>query len=84
MTEQEFQKEIGEIKGLLANISKHTHHPLWRSFANGMLSGIGSIFGVAIAIFLVGWILNTVGVIPAFQQQAGEWKQLLDNLQKVR
>lgn len=84
MTEQEFQKEIGEIKSLLSNISKHTHHPIWRSFVNGMLSGLGSIFGVVLALTIIGWILNTVGVIPAFQHQAGEWKQLLDNLSKNR
>lgn len=84
MTEQEFQKEVGEIKTYLQKISSNTYHPLWRSFVNGGLSGLGSIFGVALGLAAIGWILNAVGIIPAFSGQVGEWKQILENLQKVK
>ena len=80
MTEQEFQKEIAEIKGELRRISSNTHSPVWRSFVTGTLSGLGGIFGVAIALTLIGWILNTVGVIPAFKNDVTRVQQDLDSL----
>ena len=84
MTEQEFQKEIKDIKITLISIAKNTYHPIWRSFLNGMLSGMGSVLGAALAIAAIGWVLNTIGVIPEFRQQVGEWKQILDNIQRNR
>jgi hypothetical protein len=82
MNEQEFQKEILEIKGELRKISKNTHTPVWRSFVTGTLSGLGSVVGVAIALTIIGWILNIVGVIPAFKAQVTHIEQTLDSLRK--
>lgn len=84
MTEQEFQKEISEIKGELKAIRKNTYHPVWRSFINGTLSGLGSIFGVALALTIIGWILNTVGVIPAFRSEVARINQTLDQMRNTR
>ena len=84
MTEQDFQKEITEIKNELKGIRKNTHSPVWRSFVTGTLSGLGSIMGVAIALALIGFILNTVGVIPAFRNEVNRINQTLDQLRKTK
>jgi len=84
MNEQEFQREILEIKGELQKIAKNTHSRVWKSFFTGMLSGLGSIVGVAIALAVVGWILNTIGVIPAFKSEVSRLNRVLDQYQQNR
>jgi hypothetical protein len=82
MTEQDFDKHISVIEGELKKISSNTHSPLWKSFVSGALSGLGGIFGVAIALAAIGWILNTVGVIPAFRSEVVRLNQALDEIQQ--
>jgi hypothetical protein len=84
MTEDEFKKEISEIKTELKKIDSNTYHPVWKSFITGMLSGMGSVLGVVIAVAVIGWILNTVGVIPALKDKVNSWQQTLDNFQRNR
>ena len=56
-------------------ILNKTMRSYWVSFSRGLLTGFGSILGAGIAIILIGWFLNVIGVIPAFQKQAEQWKQ---------
>ncbi len=48
----------------------------WLSFAKGIMTGFGSVLGAGLAIILIGWFLTVIGVIPAFQKQAEEWRQV--------
>ena len=84
MTEEEFKKEILEIKGELKKISGNTRNPIWKSFATGTLSGLGSVIGVAIALAAIGWILNTVGIIPAFKTEVIKINQTLDQIRQSK
>ncbi len=88
MTEEDFQKEIAEIKDYLKIIGKNTKQPVWHSFFKGMLSGLGSVIGIVLAVAAVGWILNVMGIIPGFKNQAVElktmWQETLDQARKVR
>ena len=58
--------------------------PWWRSLLHGAMSGLGSVVGVAIAVVLVGWLLNIIGIIPAFQREADSWRQLLQQTQQQK
>lgn len=84
MMEQDLKQEIADIKSELKQISKNTHSGLWRSFLTGTVSGIGSIVGVAIALIIFGYILNAVGIIPAFRAQVHKWNGYLDYLMQNR
>ena len=42
----------------------------WLSLVRGLFTGFGSVLGAGLAILLIGWFLNIIGVIPAFQKQA--------------
>lgn len=80
--EQEFLKKVDEIVSTMHAIEqKVVKLSPWRSFFNGIMSGIGSIIGVALALALVGWLLNLAGVIPAFQRQVDDWRQILNQTQ---
>lgn len=58
--------------------------PWWRTLLNGVMSGLGSVVGVGIAVILVGWLLNIIGIIPAFQREADSWRQLLQQTQQQK
>lgn len=51
------------------------------SFVRGILTGFGYVIGAGLAIIIIGWILNAVGVIPAFTRQADEWKNIFQRTQ---
>jgi len=84
MNEQDFDKHILEIKGELQKITKNTHSSVWRSFVTGTLSGLGSVVGVAIALAIIAWILNTAGVIPAFRGEVTRINTFLDSVKNSK
>lgn len=49
----------------------------WHALFRGMLSGFGYIMGAFVALLIIGWMLNVVGIIPAFSRQADAWRQTL-------
>ncbi len=66
----------------------HKTESIWRAFVRGIVHGIGSIFGIVVALLMVGWILNAMGVIPGLKTQAKQWQdmwqQTLDQVKRVR
>jgi hypothetical protein len=53
---------------------------LWQVFARGLINGAGYVVGAAIILTLIGWILNAVGVIPAFTQGVNEFRTSIDRI----
>ncbi len=58
--------------------------PWWRSLIHGTMTGLGSVMGVIIALALLGWILNIIGVIPALRTETEQWKNLIQRAQQQR
>lgn len=87
MIDPELKTELDKINRSLTGIF-HKTESLWRAFARGVLQGIGGILGVALAVATIGWILNVMGVIPGFREQAKEWKSMwqetLEQVRKIR
>jgi hypothetical protein len=54
----------------------------WTALWKGMLYGLGSVIGAAVAVIIIGWFLNVIGVIPAFQRQADLWRQAFQQTQR--
>ena len=87
MTDPELKTQLEKMDQHLVGIF-HKTESLWRAFARGVLQGLGSIIGIVIAVALIGWVLNTMGVIPSLRQRAGEWKAMwqdtLDQVRKIK
>ena len=66
-------KEIQNLNENIQKLNSRLNSPLL-AFLKGILAGFGSVLGAGIAIILIGWFLNVIGVIPAFQKQATEWR----------
>lgn len=79
----ELKAKLDQInKNLIALYNKS--ESLWRAFFRGVASGIGSIVGVAIALAIAGWVLNSIGVIPAFREQTRQWQQTLEEIRQLK
>lgn len=72
-----------ELRELNENIIKmnRTMSSAWLSLGKGFVGGLGSVLGAGIAIILIGWFLNVIGVIPAFREQADQWRQVFEQAQ---
>ena len=79
MTDNDFHEKLVEIND---NVAKINHRiggsgmALWR----GILSGFGYVIGALVALIIIGWVLNVVGIIPAFRETVNSLK---DNLQQT-
>jgi hypothetical protein len=82
MIDPDLKKQLDQLDAHLVEIRKS--NAISKSFWRGFLSGIGSIIGVAITVALIGWILNTIGVIPAFREQARQWQETLEGVRRIR
>lgn len=53
---------------------------LWQVFMRGLVNGAGYVIGAALILTLIGWVLNAVGVIPAFTQGVTEFRASIDRI----
>jgi hypothetical protein len=87
MIDPELKEQLEKMDRRLVGIF-HKTESLWRAFVRGVLQGLGSIIGVVLAILIAGWILNAMGVIPGFKQQATKfqnmWQDTLEQVKKIK
>jgi hypothetical protein len=86
MIETDLKARLDEMNDNLVQIKKNGG--VWKSFVRGILTGIGSVLGAVVAITIVGWVLNTIGVIPGFKEQAkkfqGMWQETLEQARRIK
>lgn len=79
MIDPELKEHLEEIERELVKMRRMTTgmpHALIR----GVVYGAGYVIGAVLIIIIVGWILNIVGVIPAFSHQVSEFRNALENV----
>jgi Na+-transporting NADH:ubiquinone oxidoreductase subunit NqrD len=79
MIDPELKKHLEIIENELAHMRKETVS-LKASLVRGLIYGAGYILGAALILIIIGWILNIVGIIPAFNEGVKEFR---DALQQV-
>ncbi len=73
------------LKSINASIDKLNKGNGWfRSMSHGLFTGFGYVLGFVIAIVVLGWILNIIGVIPAFRKEVEDWRKLLQQTQQQK
>lgn len=79
MIDPELKSHLEKIEGELAHMRRTTGgiwHTLWR----GTVYGAGYVVGAVLIIVIAGWVLNIIGVIPAFSRQTVEFQTALGNI----
>ena len=79
MIDPELKKHLEVIEKELSEMRKETVS-LKSSLVRGLVYGAGYILGAALIIIIIGWILNIVGIIPAFNDQVTEFRSALDRV----
>lgn len=82
MLDQLKEKKLEELNTNLEGINRKMGN-LWFAFGVGLLRGFGSILGAGIAVILIGWFLNVIGVIPALQNSATQWREAFQSTQNM-
>ena len=77
--DSETNRHLADIKRELENIDRKIGGT-GSAFVRGIVWGAGYIIGAALIIVVIGWILNIIGVIPAFQNQVNDFRQVLENV----
>ena len=80
MNENDLNKSITELNDNIERLS-HRIGGNWAMLWRGILSGFGYVFGALVAILIIGWILNVVGIIPAFKTEVDSLKNTLQQAQ---
>ena len=80
MIDPELKKELEVINGNLILLQEKGGW--WKALLHGTMRGFGSIIGAALALAFIGWLLNIAGIIPAFQNEAKQWKNLIEQVQQ--
>jgi len=79
MIDPELKSHLEKLESELAAIRKPSGG-LWQSFLRGCAYGVGYVLGAILIIVIIGWILNVIGVIPAFDRQVTEFRTALENV----
>ncbi len=74
MIEHLNNKDVEKLNENLTTISARLGN-MWLAFGKGLLTGFGSVLGAGLAIILIGWFLNVIGVIPALSNSATQWRE---------
>jgi hypothetical protein len=74
MHEQLNEKKLEELNENLQGINRNLSN-YWLALGKGVLYGLGTVLGAGIAIILIGWFLNVIGVIPALSNTATQWRE---------
>jgi hypothetical protein len=78
MIDPELRKDLKKLENELSQLNRATTG-IWETLWRGCIYGAGYIIGAVIVIVIIGWVLNIVGVIPAFDRQVAEFRSALDN-----
>lgn len=78
MADPELQ-QLKEIKKELSKIQERTASPK-QAFIHGILYGAGALVGGILAVVLIGWVLNVLGIIPGFGELAEYLSSLMGEL----
>lgn len=76
-------RQLKEIKKELSAIKDRTASPK-QAFIHGILYGAGALVGGVLAVALVGWVLNLLGIIPGFGELADYLRSLFEQLPSRR
>lgn len=82
MTERELHALLEDIKQNTAQTAKGLSW--WRVLLNGVFGGFGYVVGFVIAVAVLGFALNVIGVIPAFRREVDDWQKLLQQTQQQK
>jgi hypothetical protein len=75
--EENRDQKLAEIESTLQNIQQILKPTRWQMFVQGLWRAVGYLVGLILAIAIIGWILNIIGLIPFFSDFSENMKEIL-------
>ena len=82
MLDQLKDKRLEDLNKSLEGINRKMGS-YWSAFGRGVLTGFGYVLGAGLAVILIGWFLNVIGVIPALKTTADDWRNAFQQTQQA-
>ena len=82
MLDPELKEYLKTINANIEQVNKGNNW--WKALSNGLFTGFGYVLGFVIALVVLGWVLNIVGIIPAFKKEVDDWRRLLQQTQQQK
>ncbi len=79
MIDPELKTHLENIEREIVELRKGSNG-LFATLVRGLIYGAGYIIGAALIVILIGWVLNIIGVIPAFNAQVAEFRAALEQI----
>jgi hypothetical protein len=76
--EQDKDQRLANIEVTLKNIYKVLKPTRWEMFVQGLWRAVGYLVGLMLAIVIIGWFLNMIGVIPFMSEFSENMKNVLN------
>lgn len=83
MIDPELQRQLENINTHLGEIKGKKSPGIFRAFFNGVFSALGYVVGLAMVIVVLGWVLNKLGLLPAFKEQVKQFQSLMGSAQRL-
>ena len=83
MIDPELKRHLEIIENELTQMHRKTTG-LKHALVRGIIYGAGYILGIVLIIVITGWILNVVGIIPAFSREVSEIKATFEAAKAIR
>jgi len=79
--EPELKSQLQNIQHEITEVSDKLGGNGW-AFFRGLLGGFGSVIGAFLALLIIGWALNIIGIIPALKTKVEQWQGTLQSAQQ--
>lgn len=76
---EEHEKKLVEIEKTLKDIQGILKPTRWRLFVEGLWRAVGYLIGLILAIVILSWLLNVIGLIPFMNEFSNNMKEVLGN-----
>lgn len=76
MIDPELNEHLLTLEKQLEGLVRKDRH--WSQFIAGVFYGLGYVTGAVVLVVIIGWVLNIIGIIPAFNNYISEFKNTLD------
>ncbi len=79
--EPDLKHQLQNIQAEITEVSDKLGGNFW-AFFRGLLTGFGSVIGAFLALLIIGWVLNVIGIIPAMRNKVEQLQETLQSAQQ--
>ncbi len=83
MIDPELKGQLDQINQNLVLLQKKQGRGLWHSFFSGIMNALGYIAGLILIILILGWILQKMGLLTAFESQIQNFTDLVNQAKNI-